>query len=211
MNFLKSTLKQEIFSAVLFALIGIFFIAQPGLAFVTIGKVLSIGMLIIGIAKIAFYFREKNYVGAQDNGLAFGLIIVFVSLYFLIRSDFLASLIGFLIGFLIILAGITQFQSSLNLLHFKVEHWAIPMVTSVVMVVLGVIALLYPFKADKTLILVSGIFILVCSVFKILSILLLMYGAHTIKKAEEAMDVTDSAIVRSEEGDDSFHKNSGGV
>lgn len=195
MDFLKSTLKQEIFSAVLYGLLGIFFIAQPGLAFITIGKILSIGMLVIGISMIALYFREKSYVGVQNNGLAIGLIIVFVSLYFLIRADDLAKLIGFLIGFLIIISGIMQFQSSLNLMHFKVSHWAVSLVSSVIMVVLGIIALLYPFKMEKTLILVSGIFILVCSLFKILTILLLMYGARSIQKSEEAMDVTESAVV----------------
>ncbi len=198
MDFLKSTVKQEIFSTALYLLLGIFFVVKPDLALSTIAMVISIGTLIIGVAKIALYFREKTYEGIQQNGLVSGLVITFVALYFLIRSEVLGSLIGFLLGFIIILAGITQFQSALDLKHFHVNTWLATLISSIIMIILGIISLLFPFATEKALIFVSGIFILVCAVFKIASILLLMYGTHLVKRTvaeANAMDVTDSAVI----------------
>ena len=206
MDFLKSTAKRELFFSGLYLLIGIFFVVRPGVTLATIGIVFSIAILIMGIINICSYFSEKNFIGTQKNGLAYGLILCILAIYFLIRSEFMAGLIGFLIGFMIIVAGITQLQNAVDLLHFKNRNWIFMLVCAAILFILGIIALVNPFKTDVVLIRTTGIFIVISAAVKIISMLLLLIGARRVQKVENGEIVeTDAADVKDE--DDSSSEN----
>ncbi len=193
MDFLKSTAKREIFFGVVYLLLGIYFVLSPSSAFTTIGVVFSIVLLIIGIINICSYFTEKNFMGIQKNSLAYGLVLSILSIYFLIKPAFIASLIGFIIGFMIIIAGITQLQNAIDLLHFKEKNWIFMLISAGILIILGIIALINPFKTDKALIFTAGIFIIISAAIKLVSIFMLLWGARSVKKA--ATDDDDEVIV----------------
>lgn len=213
MDFLKSTLRQTIISAIVYAALGVFFILKPDTAFATIGKILAVAVLIIGLAMVAMYFTEKNFVGIQRNGLTAGLITSIIAVFLLVKPDITVSLVGFALGFAVILAGIIQFQNALDLQHFNQPSWPFLLVTGLVEIVLGVIALIDPFAADQTLIFVIGIFLCICAVFKLISVIFVGKGIGSLKRAAkeaEAVDVTATAKVEDEEpessaGEDESH------
>ncbi len=202
MDFLKSTAKRELFFSGLYLLLGIFFVVRPGVTLTTIGIIFSIVMLIVGIINICSYLSEKNFIGIQKNGLAYGLILCILAIYFLIRPDFMAGLIGFIIGFMIIIAGITQLQNAVDLLHFKNKNWIFMLVSAVILIILGIIALVNPFETEVMLIRTTGIFIVISAVIKLISMLMLLFGARTVKKAENG-EIIDADETDVKETDDS--------
>ncbi len=191
MDFLKSTAKREIFFGVIYLLIGIFFVLRPDTAFSTIGNIFSIIILIVGIINICMYFTEKNFLGTQRNGLAAGLILSIIAIYFLIRPDFIATLLGFIIGFMILIAGITQLQNAIDMIHFKAKNWIFMLITAGILIILGIISLINPFSADRALIFTTGIFIIICAAIKILSTFMFLMGARTVEKATVDGDIID--------------------
>lgn len=200
MDFLKSTVKQTAVSALVYAALGVYFILKPDTAFVTIGKILAIAILIIGLAEIAMYFSEKNFLGLQRNGLTAGLVISIFSVFLLVKPEFAATLVGFALGFAVILAGIIQFQNALDLRHFSQPNWPVLLITGLIEIILGVVALIDPFGADRTLIFVIGIFLCICAVCKLVSIILVGKGLHGLKKAAkeaaqeaDAVDMTEAS------------------
>ncbi|MBR5376318.1 MAG: DUF308 domain-containing protein [Lachnospiraceae bacterium] len=199
MDFLKSTAKREILFSALYLLLGIYFVLFPGAAFVTIGRVFAIVLLMVGVVNICSYFSEKNFIGVQKNGLAYGLIMAILAVYFLIRPSFISTLVGFIIGFLIIIAGITQLQNAIDLLHFKEKNWPFMLISAGILVILGLIALINPFSTDRTLIFVTGIFIIISAAVKLVSTLMMLIGARSVKKSGNA-DVIDADA--KEAGDD---------
>lgn len=205
MDFLRSTAKQMIITAVIYAALGVFFILKPDTAFITIGKILAVAILIIGLARIAFYFSDKNFLGIQRNGLTVGLVTSIVAVFLLVKPEFTATLVGFALGFAVILAGIMQFQNALDLKHFNQTNWGILLVIGLIEIVLGVIALIDPFGADRTLIFVIGIFLCICAVCKMLSVIFVGKGVHNLKKAvkdADAVDVTEDSSVADDDTDD---------
>lgn len=200
MDFLKSTAKREILFSILYLLLGIYFVMFPGVAFLTLGRVFSIILLIAGIIAICAYFSEKNFAGIQKNGLTYGLILSVLAVYFLIRPSFISTLVGFIIGFMIIVAGITQLQNAIDLLHFKEKNWPFMLVSAGILIILGIIALVDPFQTDRTLILAAGIFIIVSAIIKIISMVMLFSGARSVKRAGD--DIVDAEeVVVTEDAD----------
>ncbi len=197
MDFLKSTAKREIFFGAVYLLLGIYFVLSPAAAFTTIGAIFSIVLLIIGIINISSYFSEKNFMGVQKNSLAYGLILSILSIYFLIRPEFIASLVGFIIGFMIVIAGITQLQNAIDLLHFKEKNWLFMVISAAILIILGIIALINPFKTDRALIFTAGIFIIITAALKLVSTFMLLWGARSVKKAatddDDDEDIIDTA------------------
>ncbi len=195
MDFLKSTAKREILFSVLYLLLGIYFVMFPGVAFVTLGRVFSIVLLMVGIFGICAYFSEKNFEGIQKNGLAYGLILSVLAVYFLIRPSFISTLVGFIIGFMIIVAGITQLQNAVDLIHFKEKNWPFMLVSAGILIILGIIALVNPFQTDRTLIFATGVFIIISAIVKLISMIMLLSGAKSVKKAgEEVVDAEEVVV-----------------
>ena len=193
MDFLKSTAKREILFSVLYLLLGIYFVMFPGVAFVTLGRVFSIILLMVGIFSICAYFSDKNFEGIQKNGLAYGLILSVLAVYFLIKPSFIATLVGFIIGFMIIVAGVTQLQNAIDLLHFKEKNWLFMLISAGRLIILGLVSLINPFGTDRSLIFATGVFIIISAVVKIISMIMLLSGARSVKKAGE--DVVDAGEV----------------
>ena len=167
----------------------------PGVAFVTLGRVFSIVLLVAGITSICAYFSEKNFAGIQKNGLAYGLILSVLAVYFLIRPSFISTLVGFIIGFMIIVAGITQLQNAVDLIHFKEKNWPFMLVSAGILIILGIIALVNPFQTDRTLIFAAGVFIIISAIVKLISMIMLLSGAKSVKKAgEEVVDAEEVVV-----------------
>ena len=196
MEFLKSTIKQTGLSALIYAVMGIFFVIKPDTAFVTIGRLLASMLLIYGILQVCMYFTEKNYAGVQRNGMTSGLIVAMVAIFLLLKPEITQTIVGYALGFSVLIAGITQFQNALDLMHFKLGRWPALLITGIVEVVLGIIALIDPFKADQALIFAIGIFLIVCAVCKLIAIILVGMGIRALKIAAAeaaAVDVTDES------------------
>ena len=205
MEFLKSNAKREALFVVLYMALGIFFVVRPGTTFRVIGNVIAILMLIIGIIHICLYFTKKNFEGIQKNGLVTGIILSIVSIYLLLKPEFLESLVGFIIGFMILLAGVTQLQNAVDLFYFKNKAWPFMLVTAAILIILGIIALVNPFSATETFVEATGVFVIISAIFKLISILILYIGAKSVDKALDeaakeagAVDVTETSVVEDE-------------
>lgn len=213
MDFLKSTAKREALYSAVYLVLGIFFVVKPDTAFSTIGNLMAVLALIIGVIHICLYFTKKNFEGTQRNGLAIGVLLSVVAIYLMLKPEFLVSIVGTIIGFMVIVAGVTQFQNAVDLLHFKNKLWPFMLLSSAILIILGIIALVNPFGAAETFMFATGIFITISAVIKLISLLILYRGSKGLdqiikkaKKEKNAVDVTDESKVVDENNDDKADK-----
>ncbi len=207
MEFLKSTAKREALYSGLYLVLGIFFVIRPETAFSTIGKVMAILMLIIGVIYICLYSTKKNFEGIQRNGLAVGIILSVLAIYLMLKPDFLVSIVGFVIGFMVIIAGVTQFQNAVDLLHFKNKLWPFMLISSAILIILGIVALVNPFTATETFMFATGIFITVSAVVKLVSLLILYRGSKGLDKiVKKAKKEANADVVTATEKDEKDEK-----
>ena len=164
MEFLKSNLKQLLATTVIYAAVGVFFVLKPDTAFVTIGKMIAVCLLVAGVLKTLLYLGEKNYNGIQRNTMTSGIILIVLGVFMLVRPQTAADIVGYILAFVILIAGILKLQYAVDINHFKGGNPTFSAVFGVIGIVLGIVALLDPFSASKTLLVIIGISMIITAV-----------------------------------------------
>ena len=108
MNIFRSGFKQILCSAVIYTLVGLFFVLSPKTAFITIGKIIAFVLLTAGIIKTVIFFQTSRY--APYSSAAGGILLVIFGLFMLIRPNMAANIVGSLLGIIIIISGAAKIR-----------------------------------------------------------------------------------------------------
>lgn len=168
MEFLKSNLKQLLLTAAVYAAIGIYFVLRPDTVFMVIGRIIAVCLLAAGVLKTLFYVSEKNYAGIQRNTMTGGIIMMILGVFMLFRPEAAANFVGYILAFVIIVAGIMKLQYAVDIRHFGGSP-AAAAVLGVIGIVLGAVALANPFSASAALLRMIGISMIVTAVSDIIT------------------------------------------
>ena len=138
----------------------------------------------VGLISIIGYFATPAEMRqtVRPMGLANGIVPILIGLFVIIKSDFVISIIPFVIGIMILLSGVNGVQRSLNLKSMGVVNYKAGMITSVLMIVFGIVVAANPFKSAQLMSVVFGAGLIVSGLG---SFLLQLRIRHYIKKAEE--------------------------
>ena len=170
MKLFTSLRRQTLAAALCIIAIGLIFVIYPGTALDTLVRVLAAAALVVGAIKTAGYFLIKNADRPSRGSLALGLLIFIFALFFLIKPQLIVSILYVLIGFALLLDGMLQLQSAMDLRRFRSNKWVIVLALSALTILLAFVVLLDPFSTAKTLVMVSGIFLIVSGVTDLISL-----------------------------------------
>ena len=184
MDFLISLKRQTILLAVCYILTGIFFILCPGTAAVTIVRILAVAALIVGIIKIVEFFSSQKYDRPFRNSLAGGVLVSALAVFMLIQPQVIVSILYVIIGAALIINGVIAVESSVDLWHFQDNRSFVLLLFGILTLILGIIVLFNPFPTAETLILVSGIFMLVGGVTDIVSLVYIHSASGSANKKD---------------------------
>ena len=172
---LKRSNWTDIVISIVFVLLGLLLIVKPNEMVSVISILLGATFIIIGVLKWMDYFTSKD---KEDYLLTIALISVIFGVIVLFWADVIAGVFRIIIGLLIIVEGIRDFQTALAWKNVKSGLWTITLVLSMLMIIAGITILVSTTLALRFV----GTIIVIYAIFDIIT------RAIFIKKVKNYLD-----------------------
>ena len=183
-----------IISVVLFAL-GLFLVIFPEISQLVICRVVGIALCVWGVLRLINYFRIAGSEILGSYGLVQGVTLLAFGMFFVIKPGFIAVFLGTALAIIIIIDGILKLQYAVDFYHLGSDKWWIEFIGSVVMVIIGIIALLNPFSTSSALIVFIGIALMIEGLWDFISLMRIVSvtkkAGKAIKNFKDQVDAVD--------------------
>lgn len=154
----RSLFEKDLFwRAVLDVLLGLLMLLAPNRVYHMMVYLLAIYTIIQGILRSIGYFRNGRQMEKRIE-LFVGVLLVVLGICMFTSVGFLASILTYFIGFLLMLFGFIQMATNL-LVNPKVD--IIGLLVSIAIILFGMIAILAPIKSMTIFLRLSGIVVIV--------------------------------------------------
>ncbi len=163
----KVTVKSLLITSIITLIFGLVQIIFPSLIIKFIGFIVGIGFIIIGVVSIIMYIMSKEKLVST---LTRGVLFTLAGLYFSFHPDVALAILSLLLGIFIILNGVIGLQFSLEAKRLDAEKWKFSMIFAIIIILLGLFVLFFPFSTTKLLVIYNGVFMLISSILNIVSI-----------------------------------------
>lgn len=161
-----------------FIVIGLLLILKPASTLALISYVLGVICLFIGIVNVIKYFTNKNQDNLMDFGLVLGITCAFFGCIFLFIPEFVASIVPFILGIIIISNSVVRLQFSLNLRRYPNISWIRSFIASIISLFFGIVLLFNPFQGAVVITQIIGVIMILYAISDIIEF-------HTMNKVLE--------------------------
>lgn len=189
MDYFKQQKTRSILISALFICLGLVLIIFPDHVAQAVSYVFSVMVLIIGGIYVIMYFLQRSPENTRN--FTTGLVLIAAAVYCMINSRFLVSILPVVLGFTILVNGISKLVHVFDLLSTSKANWLSVLIMSGVMVCFGVVLLINPFGAGVLFYIMLGIGFLLGGLTDLITLLLVSRKIHDIRQDAEAIDVTD--------------------
>lgn len=160
--------KKDSFSlvaAILFLVLGVILISNPGGVVKFITYIIGIILMLLGIAKLISYLKNKeNQFINNTNNLTLGIILIVIGIVVMFCSSAIEFIIRIIMGGWLIYSGITKLILCINLKQNNITTWYIPLVSAVIMLACG----LYTVVKTNVIGVAGGIVLVIYAVAEII-------------------------------------------
>ena len=132
------------------------------------------------------FFKNIKDDERTDLDIVYGIVCIILGIIIIQNPEAIASIIPFILGFIIIVNSATKLQYSFQLKKEKNKLWISTLLLSLIMAICGSILIFNPFEGAVLLTRVVGIFILIYSVLDIISTFVIN---STFKKIHNRIDI----------------------
>lgn len=182
-EFYNAVIRQTIVLMLIYLAMGLFFVIHPDTTFDMIIRIGSISLIVFGIFRVILFFASRLKSMYGHNGLATGLILSSIGLYFLLKPSSIKEIIGVLLAFGVLIGAIMILQASLDLLHFGSHMWTFLLIFAFIGIIFFIICLVNPFSAEDLLVRIVGVGMLIEAVSYGISLILLFLIRSNIRIA----------------------------
>ncbi|MCQ4866283.1 HdeD family acid-resistance protein [Pseudoflavonifractor phocaeensis] len=159
-EFLKNMKVSFLLASVLYIALGLVLLIWPGITSDLICLSFGLLLLIYGIITIISFFVHDSRLGTFRFELILGIVAAAAGLLFLIKPEFVKSVIPVVLGIYIIIDALLNLKRSLELHSLQYGRWWVILVLSLVSVALGVLILFRPgMTADVLTMVIGGVFV----------------------------------------------------
>ncbi len=140
--------QAKIFNLIIYsfmAVVGLFLLLFTGLGIRQEIVIIGALCILVGGAKMLGYFSNDLYRLAFQFDFAAGLFLLIIGILFLIVGNRNPQAISITIGIYVFLDGLLKLQTALDARKFGVPKWFIMLLTAVLVVLVGIVALLAPY------------------------------------------------------------------
>lgn len=116
----------------------------------------GIVMTLYGIILTVLYFSRDVEIGIMRNSLMRGFLFIGLGIFVIARPAFLGNILPLVLGVLLIIGSAYKMQVAFDVWRMRDKNWYLFIVAGVVMLVLGIVILLNPFKTAALLMRVVG-------------------------------------------------------
>lgn len=159
-EFLKNMKVSFLLASVLYIALGLVLLIWPGISRDLICLSFGLLLLIYGIITIISFFVHDSRLGTFRFELILGIVAAAAGLLFLIKPEFVKSVIPVVLGIYIIIDALLNLKRSLELHSLQYGRWWVILVLSLVSVALGVLILFRPgMTVDVLTMVIGGVFV----------------------------------------------------
>ena len=180
----KRTTASIIISSIAAFIIGLVMVVAPGISMQTIGIIVGIYIIIHGITLIALSFAANNF-SVPFYGIASGILSIILGLVLVAMPNILSTIFVIALGVWIILSSVNIISIAVAVKE-ELSNWYLLLLLGMIDMVCGVIILFNPFATSISIIVLSGIVIMVHSAVNIIDMVIIKKNVKDVAKAVEA-------------------------
>lgn len=155
-EYIKKYEKSSILSSALMIIMAVLLMIKPTTMLNTIIMIFGGIILVQGIISLILYFFTDKETRVFSNALLEGIICIIAALLILNNKEFMISIMPIIIGIWIILKSIVKLQLSFNMKAIDEKDWAFLLGSSIITLILGIIAVINPFEIMVTVTILAG-------------------------------------------------------
>ena len=156
---MKNTVRFEIGQAILSAIyiaLGMMLVIFPGVSGLVICHVVGICALAFGTVR-TFTALKKHSESSLRPDSVIGVLLLAFGIFALIHPEAILSILPFALGLYLLLESVGKFQRMVAMRRMGHPHWWAGLAFAVLMTGCGVLLLVNPFSAAKTMLAFLGI------------------------------------------------------
>ncbi len=149
-----------IIMSVVFAIVGILFIANPELSVLLIGRALGIVMVVFGCVRLVGYFSKDLFRLAFQYDLEFGILLIALGTVVLIKSANVMNFIFVALGIAILADSLFKVQIAIDAQAFGIGTWWLILLLAVLTGSVGLVLVFRPVESARILTVLLGVSLL---------------------------------------------------
>ena len=144
-------------AALIFLVLGLFLIIFPEVSSSVLCYLVFAALLLDGLRHVICYFRGQPSEALAGYDLALGACEILLSLFVLIRSNVMLSLLPICLGAALVVSGVIRLQRAFDLHRAGFPAWRTVLILGAVVALLGLLMLINPFATSKLLLIFLGV------------------------------------------------------
>ncbi len=156
-SFLRSVRKDVLLMGVLAVVLGAVLLIWPGIALRLVGKLVGAGVALYGAVSILGYLVQDGLHAVRRYGMFYGIALVLVGVFLFRRSGAVASIVPMVFGIALLVNGLSEIQSALDLRRMGDGKWWLALLPAAGTLILGGVMAFNPFGSAALAVRVIGI------------------------------------------------------
>ena len=157
---MKTAKIGYIVMSVLFCVLGVVLLFTPGVSALWIGRLLGIGLILVGAIKLVGYFSRDLFRLAFQYDLAFGLLLMVLGIVTLSHPGDALSFLCVMFGIPVLADGLFKIQIAMDSRQFGIRNWWLVLVLAALTCVVGVVLVFRPMTGVRALTALMGLSLL---------------------------------------------------
>lgn len=156
----------SLISAILFLILGIILISNPGGVIKFITYIIGAILVLLGLAKLFLYYKNKDNetVPNNYNNLTLAILLIVIGIIIMFCSSAIEFVIRLIMGGWLLYNGIVKLILAFKLKEINLNTWYIPLISSIVMLVCG----LYTIIVTNVIGIAGGVVLVIYSISEII-------------------------------------------
>ena len=182
-TFKKLTVRSILVSIILIA-VAVLLITNPE-------KVLTIAVIIAGIAlivnaivHITVYMGQSPEIRAMSSEFLIGITECIAGIIFIVNQQKVISFFYIIIGIWLMIESIQKLQMAINLREY-ISNWALTIIVAILDLALGILVITHPYDAGTSVTQVTGIILAVSEGFNLIESIYTLFRVRKIEKKVE--------------------------
>lgn len=196
-NFISKIFKSSILGSIGLIVLGTLLVFQSEATIISISYIIGGILVAIGALAILRFIKNTKEKGKRDLDIVYGIVTIILGIIVIRSPHAIASIIPFIIGFIIIINSATKLQYSFELKKNNNDLWKSTMILAFITTICGLILILNPFKGAEFITKIVGILILIYSILDIVSTITIKNTVNKIHNAIEE-NIVDAQIIEEE-------------
>ena len=196
-NFISKIFKSSILGSIGLIVLGMLLVFQSEATIISISYIIGGILVAIGALAILRFIKNAKEKGKRDLDIVYGIVTIILGIIVIRSPHAIASIIPFIIGFIIIINRATKLQYSFELKKNNNDLWKSTMILAFITTICGLILILNPFKGAEFITKIVGILILIYSILDIISTITIKNTVNKIHNAIEE-NIVDAQIIEEE-------------